>query len=170
MDPTSQRRVAVMESCFAAIAAQDADRLVTHYTEDYVLELPYYKPDESLVVEGREAVHGYLAGLAGKRVFAHQMPVDDLANSGLPGAELLRSEFRAAIEARRFAVIVDSTSGFLEQYPDDRVLKEHYQVTGPAFEEPRVLVPRSGWQVSPGKVWAPREAALNSHEANSEGL
>jgi ketosteroid isomerase-like protein len=52
-----------MESCFAAIAAQDADRLVTHYTEDYVLELPYYKPDESLVVEGREAVHGYLAGL-----------------------------------------------------------------------------------------------------------
>jgi hypothetical protein len=100
--------------------------------------------------------HGYIAKLAAKRAYAHQMPVDDLAKSGLPGAEALRNEFREAIAARRFEVIVDSTSGFLERYPDDQVLKEHYQVSGPAFEAPRRLVPRSGWQVSPGLVWIPR--------------
>jgi hypothetical protein len=102
---------------------------------------------------------GYLAGLAGKRVYAHQMPVDDLANSGLPGAEALRAEFREAIAGRRFDAIIDSTSGFLEQYPDDQVLKQHYKLTGPAFNEPYSLIPRSGWQVSPGLVWTPREDA-----------
>jgi hypothetical protein len=99
---------------------------------------------------------GYVAKLANKRAYAHQMPVDDLAKSGLPGAEALRDEFREAIAARRFALIVDSTSGFLERYPDDHVLREHYEVTGPVFEAPRRLVPRSGWQVSPGLVWMPR--------------
>jgi 4-amino-4-deoxy-L-arabinose transferase-like glycosyltransferase len=110
-------------------------------------------------IEGEVLIpaQGYLAGLAGKRVYAHQMPVDDLADSGLPGAEALRAEFSEAIAARRFEVIIDSTSSFLEHYPDDHVLKEHYQPTGPAFKNPRSLVPRSGWQVSPGSVWVPRE-------------
>jgi len=63
LDPRARRRVEIIESCFAAIAAQDADRVVAHYTEDDVLELPYFKPNESLVVEGRDAVHAYLAEL-----------------------------------------------------------------------------------------------------------
>lgn len=101
--------------------------------------------------------HGYLAGLVGKRVYAHQMPVDDLANSGLPGSEALRGEFSDAIAEQRFAVIIDSTSHFLEHYPDDHVLKEHYRVSGPVFEHGGDLVPRSGWQVGPGLVWVPRD-------------
>lgn len=60
MEASVRRRVEIIESCFEALAAQDADRLVSHYTEDYVLELPYFKPDEALVVEGREQVRGYL--------------------------------------------------------------------------------------------------------------
>ncbi|MCP4036969.1 MAG: glycosyltransferase family 39 protein [bacterium] len=100
--------------------------------------------------------HGYLAAMAGKRVYAHQMPVDDIDNSGLAGVAALRGEFTEAIAARRFALIVDSASRFLESYPDDRVLREHYEIRGPVFDKPGVLIPRSGWQVGPGRVWAPR--------------
>ncbi|MCP4037353.1 MAG: hypothetical protein GY733_10480, partial [bacterium] len=100
--------------------------------------------------------HGYLAAMAGKRVYAHQMPVDDIDNSGLADVAALRGEFAEAIAARRFALIVDSASRFLESYPDDRVLKEHYEIRGPVFDKPSVLIPRSGWQVGPGRVWAPR--------------
>jgi ketosteroid isomerase-like protein len=59
----AQRSVEILESCFTAVAAQDADRLVAHYTEDYVLEFPYWKPKEPLVVAGRETARAYLADL-----------------------------------------------------------------------------------------------------------
>jgi hypothetical protein len=63
MDPGAHRPLEIVESCFAAIEAQDADRLAAHYTDDYVLELPYWKPEEPLVIEGREAAHAYLVTL-----------------------------------------------------------------------------------------------------------
>ena len=52
--------VAGVERCFAALAQLDAEALCENYTEDYVLELPYFKPMEPLVVEGRENVRAYL--------------------------------------------------------------------------------------------------------------
>jgi len=67
MDSESLRRLEILKSCFAALAAQDADRLVAHYTPDYVLELPYYKPDEPLVVEGRDRVHGYVEAIVARQ-------------------------------------------------------------------------------------------------------
>ncbi len=110
-------------------------------------------------IEGEVLIpaHGYLAGLAGKRIYAHQMPVDDLANSGLPGSESLREEFREAIAARRFDVIVDSGTRFLEHYPDDSVLEQHYRMSGPVFSRRGELVPRSGSQIGPGRVWVRRD-------------
>ncbi len=99
--------------------------------------------------------HGYLAEMAGKRVFAHQMPVDDIEDSGLAEARALRDAFATAITERRFALVVDATDSFLERYPNDHVLKENYRLRGPVFEAPRTLIPRSGWPVSPGRVWTP---------------
>jgi ketosteroid isomerase-like protein len=61
----SRRAVEILKSCFGAIEALDADRLVAHYTEDYVLELPYFKPNEPLVVTGREAARAYLGSILG---------------------------------------------------------------------------------------------------------
>jgi ketosteroid isomerase-like protein len=68
-DDGRARAVRILERCFEAIAAQDADRLVEHYTEDYVLEFPYRTPEKPLVIEGREAARAHLArALAGVRM------------------------------------------------------------------------------------------------------
>jgi len=67
MDADSERRLDVVKGCFAALAAQDLEALVAHYAEDYVLELPYFKPDESLVIEGRDAVRAYLVDILGRQ-------------------------------------------------------------------------------------------------------
>ena len=114
--------------------------------------------------------HGYLAARAGKQVFAHQMPVDDMDNSRLAVAASLRRQYAEAIAAQRFALIVDSASRFLERYPDDQVLSEHYKIRGPVFEKPGVLVPRSGWQVGPGRVWVPRAESRTRASPSTEAF
>jgi len=50
----------VLQSVFDAMG--DADAVVAHYTDDYVLELPYARPDGSDRTEGKEAVREKLAG------------------------------------------------------------------------------------------------------------
>jgi uncharacterized protein len=45
-------------AAFGGIAAGDADRMLRHYTDDLVLELPYAQPP--LRLEGREAVRAHL--------------------------------------------------------------------------------------------------------------
>lgn len=67
MDADSERRLEVVKGVFAALAAQDLEALVAHYAEDYVLELPYFKPDEPLVIEGRDAVRAYLVDILGRQ-------------------------------------------------------------------------------------------------------
>jgi hypothetical protein len=61
MESVRERNVRVLEACFAAIAAGDADRLVAHYTDDYELEFPYRSPDATYTVRGRDAVRVHLA-------------------------------------------------------------------------------------------------------------
>ena len=89
MDPSGRRPLEIVDSCFAAIAALDADRTAAHYTEDYVLELPYWKPDQPLVIEGRDAVHAFLVEL-----LAVQQMRFTLTNSHwIPEERLLIAEY-----------------------------------------------------------------------------
>ena len=60
-----EEAISVVERCFAALLKQDVDELCENYTEDYVLELPYFKPGRSMVVEGRESVRAYLGSILG---------------------------------------------------------------------------------------------------------
>jgi len=50
----------VMEQCFEIIGRGDADGLVQHYTDDYVLELPFASADGGRRYEGRETVRARL--------------------------------------------------------------------------------------------------------------
>jgi ketosteroid isomerase-like protein len=84
-----ERAVEILESCFAAVAAQDADRLVAHYTDDYVIEFPYYKPGEWLTVEGRATVRDYLASIL---EFQH-MELTITRSNWIPDEQLLIAEY-----------------------------------------------------------------------------
>jgi len=110
-------------------------------------------------IEGEVLIpaQSYLAGMAGKRVYAHQMPVDDLSRSGLAEAEALREDFARALRDGRFEIVIDSTSRFLQSFPDDTTLKEGYRLSGPVFGDGRTLIPRSGFQVGPGEAWIRRD-------------
>jgi ketosteroid isomerase-like protein len=68
---------------FEALGAADVDALDDLYTDDYVLELPYAKPDP-VRVEGRAPVQEYLRGAFG--VFRFELAltgVHELVNGDL---------------------------------------------------------------------------------------
>ncbi len=44
----------ILQSVFDSMG--DADAVVAHYTDDYVMELPYAHPDKPDITEGKEAV------------------------------------------------------------------------------------------------------------------
>ena len=50
----------ILQSVFDSMG--DADAVVAHYTDDYVMELPYAHPDKPDVTEGKEAVRQRLVG------------------------------------------------------------------------------------------------------------
>ena len=60
MRDRAAQNIAVLKKCFATIAAGDADALVEHYTDDYVLELPYASIDGATKYDGRDAVRARL--------------------------------------------------------------------------------------------------------------
>ena len=60
MPDRAAENLAVLKKCFAIIGTCDANALVEHYTEDYVLELPYATADGATQYEGRETVRARL--------------------------------------------------------------------------------------------------------------
>ena len=50
----------ILQSVFHSMG--DADAVVAHYTDDYVMELPYAHPDKPDRTEGKEAVRQRLVG------------------------------------------------------------------------------------------------------------
>ena len=81
--------IAVVERCFAALLAQDVDALCENYTEDYVLELPYFKPGEPKIVEGRENVRAYLGSFLG----VQQMDLHLTGTNWIADESLLIAEY-----------------------------------------------------------------------------
>ncbi len=102
-------------------------------------------------------VQGHVAGDAGKRVYAHQMPVLDYSRSGLSDVDDLLASYETAIRERRFAVVIDSNTAFLRRYLSDGLLEEHYRMQGWLFQDPRILTPVSGAQIRVGTLWVPRD-------------
>jgi len=81
--------VALLERCFETIATGDADALVEHYTEDYVLELPYASADGGTRYEGREAVRARLRSIF--RVLRLELTLTHLHPAAAP--DLLIAEY-----------------------------------------------------------------------------
>ncbi len=113
---------------------------------------------------------GYLASLAGKRAFAHQMPASDYTKSGLSEASALEESYLRAIREQRFAMIIDSNTAFLLGYLEPGELERYYRRIGWAFSDAHLhpphpgptrmraaFVPISGAPIRPGAIWIPRD-------------
>jgi len=76
-DPDRQvreRNLAAVEGAFAGVAAGDAARQLSHYTDDMVLELPYADPPKR--IEGKDTALAYLSGAL--RAFALELSVTEV--------------------------------------------------------------------------------------------
>jgi hypothetical protein len=95
--------------------------------------------------------HGYLASLAGKRSYAHEMAIGDVVGigGGPPGAEL-RDEIRAALKQRRFAAVIVDTDFF------KREIEESYRRKGNAIASKDGLWPETGWHIRPRDLYVPK--------------
>lgn len=112
----------VLRRVFAAFGSADVAALDHLYTDDYVLELPYAKP-EPVRVEGRETVQAYLTGAF--QVFRFELTIT--AVHELAGGDLVAeytSEGTVVPTGRRYA----NTYVGLWRFRDGRVCatKEWY--------------------------------------------
>ncbi len=91
----------VLRSVFGAMG--DADAVVAHYTDDYVMELPYSSPDNPDRVEGKEVVRERL--VRAFKVF--RFTLDITASYPCAEPDLLVAEYTSSGEViatgRRYA-------------------------------------------------------------------
>ncbi|MFN7972290.1 MAG: glycosyltransferase family 39 protein [Acidobacteriota bacterium] len=103
------------------------------------------------------ADHGFLGVQAGKPAHAHGMALNDLERSRAvpPGGPLtLDRDLRAAIDARRFSLIVlDGMSRFWKP-----ALQGRYEKSGDAFSDPDVFWTRTGVRTRPRLLCRPSPA------------
>ena len=69
--------------------------------------------------------HGLVAWLAGKPGYAHLAAIDDVIDTGGPPAAQLLNDIRAALCARRFALVVVDSADFGQRFPE---LEQNYVV------------------------------------------
>jgi hypothetical protein len=95
--------------------------------------------------------HGYLASLAGKRGYAHEMAINDVIGigGGRPGVEL-REEIAAAIKHERFAAVIVDTDFFKHE------IEESYHRKGSAIASKDGLWPETGWRIRPRDLYVPK--------------
>ena len=71
---TLERHLDTVRKAFAGIAEFSADKMLEHYTDDLVLEMPYADPPA--VLEGKEKIRRYLTGAF--KVFQFSIDITDV--------------------------------------------------------------------------------------------
>ncbi|MCY4195168.1 MAG: nuclear transport factor 2 family protein [bacterium] len=84
---SAQSNLEILQSVFDAMG--DADAVVAHYTDDYVLDLPYARADGPDRTQGKEAVRQRLAGAF--RVFRFALEITEVYPCADP--DLLIAEY-----------------------------------------------------------------------------
>ena len=74
MSPTAQRQLAIIGRAFAGIAEFSADKMLEHYTDDLVLEMPYTEP--AVTLEGKPTILKYLRGAF--KIFQFSIDITDV--------------------------------------------------------------------------------------------
>ena len=71
---SEQTNLEILQSVFDSMG--DADAVVAHYTDDYVMDLPYAHPERADVTEGKEAVRERLVGAF--KIFRFTLHITDV--------------------------------------------------------------------------------------------
>ena len=74
LSTTAQRQLATIGKAFAGIAEFSAEKMLEHYTDDLVLEMPYAEPPVTL--EGKPKILRYLTGAF--KVFQFSIDITDV--------------------------------------------------------------------------------------------
>jgi len=74
LSPTAQAHLATIERAFAGIAEFSADKMLEHYTDDLVLEMPYAEPP--VTIESKPRILKYLTGAF--KVFQFSIDITDV--------------------------------------------------------------------------------------------
>ncbi|HUP75509.1 MAG TPA: nuclear transport factor 2 family protein [Acidimicrobiales bacterium] len=74
LSPTAQGQLATIRRAFAGIAEFSADKMLEHYTDDLVLEMPYTEP--AVTLEGKPTILKYLRGAF--KVFHFSIDITDV--------------------------------------------------------------------------------------------
>ena len=98
--------------------------------------------------------HGYLAAMAGKRAFAHQMALDDVLRVDDENSSNLRVAIALAIRSRRFGAFVQGTN---EWYGAE--VNQNYEKQRDAVPEPDTFYCLSGIRIRPEKIFVPRRSS-----------
>ena len=74
LSPTAQAHLTTIQRAFAGIAEFSADKMLEHYTDDLVLEMPYAEPP--VTIEGKPRNLKYLTGAF--KVFQFSIDITDV--------------------------------------------------------------------------------------------
>ena len=85
LSPTAQHHLAIIERAFAGIAEFSADKMLEHYTDDLVLEMPYTDPPT--ILNGKPTILKYLRGAF--KIFQFSIDITDVYELGDPSMLIL---------------------------------------------------------------------------------
>lgn len=92
--------------------------------------------------------HSYLAGMAGKKEFGHEMAIDDiLKRAPKLLADSMANQIRNAIASGRFEAII------LDHHFFTNDIEKYYNRAGPVFDDPRLFLTRSGSGARPEVIY-----------------
>ncbi|MGK3991632.1 glycosyltransferase family 39 protein [Sorangium sp. So ce136] len=110
--------------------------------------------DKIRKIEGEVFIpaHGHLATLAGKRAYAHEMPIIDILGiGGGPAGVDLRADIAKAIEEKRFSAIIVDTDIFKPE------IQRSYRREGKVFDDKKLFWPVTGHNVRPEWLYVRKE-------------
>lgn len=153
---SEERRQGVTRFLLAAAIAQFIGHI---YDPRYVIPKPRDAAAGQRLVEVLRTIpgdvfipaHGYLAVMAGKRSFAHQMALDDVLRVDDENGSALRVSIALAIRGKRFGAFVQGTNDWY----GGEVLQAYEKVRD-AVPEPDTFYCLSGIRIRPEKIWIPR--------------
>jgi hypothetical protein len=153
-----ERRAALQRFVLAAVAAQ----LVVHlYDPRQVLPRRRDREAGFELVETLKRypgdvyvpAHPYLAVMAGKASFAHEMAMNDVLRVDDEPSNELRIGLVGAIRSRRFGAFVEGTNDWF-----GAEVVRHYDAVRDAVLEPEAFYCVSGIRVRPERIWVPHHA------------